>query len=221
MTCRSTLVQRRLAQEGESLFFLLVLWEGGRHHQKPRAREVHHDIAGDVVAPSDGDALSRERHDAALDRNLAVVVRPDVDEIADLAAVRIVGIASLGGLRRAGARELQRFGARYLAPRAVTDAAHPRVPAAHLRKFGKELVDEWKVRADVPDVHIGVDIEKAWGAAGEPWPVAGELRLDPLHMRAVLVAHLRDRRFHRRNVELRTSQSLAVLDKTLRHLVGE
>jgi hypothetical protein len=50
---------------------------------------------------------------------------------------------------------------------------------------------------------------------------SGRHRIDPLHMRAKLIAYLRNRGLHRRSIELRTTQFLAVIDKTLGNLVRQ
>ena len=54
-----------------------------------------------------------------------------------------------------------------------------------------------------------------------PGALVAELGIDPRKMRTDLVAHLRDRRRHRRDVELRAAQLGTVLDKILRDLVAE
>ena len=66
-------------------------------HRESGAREVHDHLAGAWIPPANGDVVRRERDDFAAHFDPAVVVGHDLDPVAGLAAVRIVGIAQRSG----------------------------------------------------------------------------------------------------------------------------
>src|SRR6185295_2971882 len=75
--------------------------------------------------------------------------------------------------------------------------------------------------AHIPDVHVGVNVAQARLFAEKPRPAITELDVDPVGMRAQLVAHLWNRCFHGFDVEFGSAQLLAVLAEVFRYLVGE
>ena len=78
-----------------------------------------------------------------------------------------------------------------------------------------------QIRANVPDVHVGIDVDQAGLVACQPRFAIAELRIDPLHVGSKLVAHLRDGRRHRRDIEFGAAQLLSVFDEILRNLVRQ
>ena len=61
--------------------------------RNPARGKMHHDLADPLVDAADRDVLRREGDDLAADFDLAIIFRHDQHLVADLAAVRIVGIA--------------------------------------------------------------------------------------------------------------------------------
>ena len=62
---------------------------------------MHDHFAGLRIVPADRDVLGRQRDDLAGDADLAVIVGHDLDLVAGLAAVGIVGVGLFRGLRAA------------------------------------------------------------------------------------------------------------------------
>src|SRR6202011_243982 len=103
-----------------------------------------------------------------------------LDPVAGLAAVGIVGISQLGGLRHGDGSDVERFGGRYLGgPTTMADRADSRFPSAGVAELGEHLVGVRKMCADVPYVHVGVDVAKPGSVAAHPGAAIGELSFDP------------------------------------------
>jgi hypothetical protein len=69
----------------------------------------------------------------------------------------------------------------------------------------QDVVDLRQALPRVPDIHVGVDVGKAELTQQERLAVF-ELCFHPVDIGAELVAHLRDHRRHRRDVEFRAAQ---------------
>ena len=185
--------------------------------ETPRAENARR-LAGDGIGPSNRNVLGRARRfhrerRSCRSRQASRPGRP-------VAAVRIMGIGELavcGDARVA----ISNAAAVDSSVDGVANCAHPCFPTFRGREFGEHSVEVGKVGADIPDVHVGVDIAQADMVPAHPGPAIGELRFDPLQIGAKLVAHLRDRGRHGGNIEFGAAQFLAVGDELLRDLVGE
>jgi hypothetical protein len=99
------------------------------------------------------------------------------------------------------ARDLERLRALHRRHLPVADRAHALLPRVQLGVRGEDLARGRVVAREKPDRVVAGEVREAWRGAGEERAAVGELRVEPVELRAQRLLEQRHRGLHRVGVE--------------------
>lgn len=152
---------------------------------------MHDDFARTAIIAADRNVLRRQRNDLPFDSDLPVVVGRHRHSIAGLAASGSAKTALSG----CASDPIRSASSEVISERSPWPTACTRFSQARRRGNSASHASASAMLERTYQMFIWGDIGKAEGAE-QPFAAIGELRIDEARMRAQLIAHLRDRRFH-------------------------